>query len=80
VNRVKVRARDAEVQDMTDPKPPRFDATRASGAMKVEACDIPDGMTIREWRSFSADERRKAAKRERMTLRARLLLRARRAG
>lgn len=63
---------------MTDPQPPRFDAANASGAMKVEDCDIPDGMTIREWRAYAADERRKAAARDRMTLRARLLLRKRR--
>lgn len=63
---------------MTDPKPQRFDATKASGAMQVEACDVPVGMTLGEWRAATAAERRSAAKRERLTVRARMLLSARR--
>ena len=39
----------------------RFDATRASGALLVEHCDIPDGMTLGEWRTNCAAERRAAA-------------------
>ena len=36
----------------------RFDASQASGALLVEHCDIPAGMTIGEWRSVRAAERR----------------------
>jgi hypothetical protein len=28
----------------------RFDASRATGALQVEHCDVPDGMTLCEWR------------------------------
>ena len=28
----------------------RFDPSRAPGALLVEHCDIPDGMTLGEWR------------------------------
>jgi hypothetical protein len=28
----------------------RFDPSRAPGALLVEHCDIPDGMTLCEWR------------------------------
>ena len=43
---------------MTNSPQPRFDATRAPGAILVEHCDIPDGMTISEWRTACAAERR----------------------
>ena len=43
----------------------RFDATRASGAMLVEHCDIPVGMTIGEWRAAAAAERRAARDKQR---------------
>ena len=36
----------------------RFNATQASGALLVEHCDIPAEMTIGEWRSVCAAERR----------------------
>jgi hypothetical protein len=38
----------------------RFDATQAAGAILVEHCDIPDGMTISEWRTVRAAEQRAA--------------------
>jgi hypothetical protein len=41
-------------------QPRRFDAAHATGAMQVEHCDIPDGMTIGEWRRAAASERRAA--------------------
>ena len=36
----------------------RFDASQATGAMLVEHCDIPAGMTIAEWRTVRAAEHR----------------------
>ena len=39
----------------------RFDARQASGALLVEHCDIPDGMTLGEWRAACAAERRATA-------------------
>ena len=38
----------------------RLDAAQAPGAMLVEHCDIPMGMTIDEWRTAAAAERRAA--------------------
>ena len=38
--------------------PRRLHAAAATGAMQVEHCDIPAGMTIGEWRSACAAERR----------------------
>ena len=45
---------------MTNSTQTRFDATQAPGAILVEHCDIPDGMTISEWRTACAAERRAA--------------------
>ena len=39
----------------------RFDASRAAGALHSEHCDIPDGMTLGEWRTASAASRREDA-------------------
>jgi hypothetical protein len=40
--------------------PRRPNAAHATGAMQVEHCDIPAGMTIGEWRAAAAEERRAA--------------------
>ena len=37
-----------------------FTAAEATGAMLVEHCDIPAGMTIDEWRAACAAERQAA--------------------
>ena len=38
---------------MTEPKP-RIKAIAATGAMQVEHCDIPEEMTLCEWRRAKA--------------------------
>jgi len=38
----------------------RIDPTRAAGALHVEHCDIPAGMTLGEWRRQCGLERRAA--------------------
>ena len=43
---------------MADAKPRRLEAAAATGAMLVEHCDIPAGMTIGDWRKACAAERR----------------------
>ena len=40
--------------------PRRLDPSRAPGAMQVEQCDVPVGMTLDEWRRHCAAERRDA--------------------
>jgi hypothetical protein len=40
---------------------PRLDASHAPGAILVEHCDVPVGMTLGEWRRRCAQERRAAA-------------------
>ena len=37
-----------EQGEMTEPR--RLDATRATGAMQVEHCDVPGEMTLADWR------------------------------
>ena len=47
--------------EMTEPKP-RIQAALATGAMQVEHCDIPEGLTLCEWRkakAAQAQERRR---------------------
>ena len=39
---------------------PRLDASSAPGALQVEHCDVPPGMTLGEWRRHCAQERRGA--------------------
>jgi hypothetical protein len=39
--------------EMTEPTP-RVKAVRAAGAMQVEHCDIPEEMTLCEWRKAKA--------------------------
>jgi hypothetical protein len=41
--------------EMTEPTP-RIDAARATGAFRVEHCDIPEEMTLCEWRRLKAAE------------------------
>ena len=48
---------------------PRFDAARATGALRTEHCDIPAGMTLGEWRLACAADRRAAAPPRRSLLR-----------
>ena len=40
---------------------PRLDASSAPGAFQVEHCDVPQDMTLGEWRRHCANERRAAA-------------------
>jgi hypothetical protein len=56
----------------------QFAAAQATGALLVEHCDIPDGMTITEWRTARAAEQRaerEACRSERGRLRRALLRR-----
>ena len=39
--------------EMTQPTP-RIQAALASGAMLVEHCDVPEGLTLCEWRRSTA--------------------------
>ena len=43
---------------MSDARP--FDACHAAGALRIEHCDIPVGMTLAEWRRIASDQRRLA--------------------
>ena len=47
-------------EEMAADRPVRIDAARASGAMLVEHCDVPAGMTLVEWRRASRAEARGA--------------------
>ena len=58
--------------EMTQPKP-RINAAAATGAMQVEHCDVPEDMTLCEWRRATA---RKAAEERRRPLLRRVLRRA----
>jgi hypothetical protein len=42
------------------PNPRRLDASSAPGAIQVEHCDVPAGMTLEEWRRHCAAERLEA--------------------
>lgn len=38
----------------------RIDPSRVAGALMTEHCDIPEGMTVREWRRTEHAQRRAA--------------------
>jgi hypothetical protein len=39
----------------------RIDPSRVTGALQTEHCDIPDGMTLAEWRRLERTERAERA-------------------
>ena len=47
---------------MSEPRP-RIDASRAHGALLVEHCDVPVGMTLCEWRRSQSAPRSKTRRR-----------------
>ena len=49
--------------EMTDQR--RIDPSRVAGAMLVEHCDVPDGMTLCEWRRETARQAAERAAAER---------------
>ncbi len=54
---------DQEIRAMTE-NPRRLDARSAPGALQIEHCDVPDGMTLGEWRRSCAAARRAADERD----------------
>ena len=49
-------------ESVTEPRP-RIQAVRATGAMMVEHCDVPQDMTLCEWRRAKAASAQVAAPR-----------------
>jgi hypothetical protein len=41
----------------------QIDPSRVTGALQTEHCDIPEGMTLAEWRRLERAERAAASKR-----------------
>jgi hypothetical protein len=56
----------------------RIDATQAAGALLVEECDVPEGMTLAQWRASETAHRRSAERERRGARRGLARLRLRR--